>query len=205
MGNIGLSGDYDKDVDPDRYEHITSPRRVLQAEGIVGIIEQFCPAITPDGQAAEMLELAAGTGIITKVLKNRGYQVTALDYSGNMLDYLDQKSLGVLPVQADMNEVLPFKENAFHYATIVWANRFIDSKNLPSFLKEIRRVLRPDGIFVWPIFPIEGFLWRMKMIPNQLRPDLQKAGFRDIKTISAPFYVSGQPPLHSPGYLIAKK
>ena len=56
-----------------------------------------------------------------------------------------------------MNQSWPFPEKSFDAVTIVWGNSYIaDSAH---FANEDFRVLKPGGVFVWPIFWLEIPFW----------------------------------------------
>jgi demethylmenaquinone methyltransferase / 2-methoxy-6-polyprenyl-1,4-benzoquinol methylase len=87
-----------------------------------------------------VLDLAAGTGSISRVLSARGHRVVATDQSAEML------GRGRFPgaaVQAEA-EVLPFADAAFDAVTFGYLLRYVD--DVAGALGEIVRVLRPGGV-----------------------------------------------------------
>jgi demethylmenaquinone methyltransferase / 2-methoxy-6-polyprenyl-1,4-benzoquinol methylase len=106
-----------------------------------------------------VLDLAAGTGSITRVLAGRGHRVVAVDQSGEML------GAGVLPgpaVQATA-ERLPFADGVFDAVTFGYLVRYVD--DVTGLLEEVVRVVRSGGLvgmveFGRPVgFP--GALWAL--------------------------------------------
>lgn len=69
------------------------------------------------------------------------------------------------------------------------ANRYIDNPN--KLLSETYRVLKPGGVFLWPLFDFESFtsLKNLKMLvtlnPERLRQQALQAGYKDVKTIKS--------------------
>ena len=90
------------------------------------------------------LDLWAHTGQASQVLKSSGLvgDVTALEPSERMRETLGSKNI---PAMAWNDDLLPFEPDQFDLAVSVlglhWAN------DLPGLLQEIRRVLKPDGLF----------------------------------------------------------
>lgn len=112
-----------------------------------------------------------------------------------------------------MNKGLPFEYNSFDAATSVWANRYVTDSD--AFLREVARVLRPGGVFIWPIHRTERSLWKRKNGVRQhttaksLGKDALVAGFKTMTIVkSSSLENDGRVriPYHSrPRYLILTK
>jgi SAM-dependent methyltransferase len=90
---------------------------------------------------ADVLDLAAGTGIATRALSSRGGRVTALEPGEPMLRRLRAMSPKV-PVVVARAEQIPFRDNAFDLVTCATAWHWLDAAET---LAELRRVLRSGG------------------------------------------------------------
>jgi demethylmenaquinone methyltransferase/2-methoxy-6-polyprenyl-1,4-benzoquinol methylase len=97
-------------------------------------------------EKAAVLDLACGTGDLTKALSDRGYHVTGLDISSEMMAigrekcrYLSPKPNFVL----GSAEQIPFPDDTFDAVTIAFGLRNFDHR--ARCLAEIRRVLKPGG------------------------------------------------------------
>jgi demethylmenaquinone methyltransferase/2-methoxy-6-polyprenyl-1,4-benzoquinol methylase len=86
-----------------------------------------------------VLDLAAGTGQISRMLAGAGHRVVASDQS---LEMLRQGSFPG-PIAAATAERLPFGDGDFDGATFGYLLRYVDS--VPGCLREIARVVRPGG------------------------------------------------------------
>lgn len=89
------------------------------------------------------LDLACGTGRMTKVMETGGLEVIGVDISREML--LRAKGVESPLVQADVLK-LPFDDAIFDVVIAFRLLYFLD--NLPDFLKEVRRVLKREGVFI---------------------------------------------------------
>jgi demethylmenaquinone methyltransferase/2-methoxy-6-polyprenyl-1,4-benzoquinol methylase len=87
-----------------------------------------------------ILDVAAGTGSITKSLEAEGYRVVALDQSDEMLSQLDVTKAHRLLATA---ERLPIRDQAFDALTAGYLLRYVE--DLPGALRELSRVTRPGG------------------------------------------------------------
>jgi SAM-dependent methyltransferase len=90
---------------------------------------------------ADVLDLAAGTGIATRALHSRGARVVALDPGEPMVRRLRAMSPAV-PGVVGQAEQIPFSNNSFDLVTCATAWHWLD---VADTLAELRRVLRQDG------------------------------------------------------------
>jgi demethylmenaquinone methyltransferase/2-methoxy-6-polyprenyl-1,4-benzoquinol methylase len=107
-------------------------------------------ALRPRGS---VLDVAAGTGSITRLLERRGQKVTALDLSPEML----RQHPGLQRVQARA-DALPFLDGAFDSLTFGYLLRYVDEP--VACLEELRRVVRPGGILGMVEFGMPTGIWR---------------------------------------------
>ncbi len=103
---------------------------------------------------ARVLEVAAGTGLVTPVLAKAAGAVIATDYAAAMVDRLREKvvatgSTNVECRQADLY-ALPFEPGTFD--AVVAANVLHLVPDLNAALAALIGMLRPGGILVAPTF-----------------------------------------------------
>ena len=111
---------------------------------------------------AQVLDLACGTGDLTKALAQRGWQVTGLDISAEMMEVGKEKCAALDPKPVFVlgsAEAIPFADASFDAVTIAFGLRNFDRR--AQCLQEIRRVLKPGGVLAVLEFavPKNGF-WR---------------------------------------------
>lgn len=86
------------------------------------------------------LDVAAGTGSITRLLQGQGATVVSLDQSLQMLtSAVDRGATGILATA----ERLPFPDEQFDVVTFGYLLRYVD--DVPAAMGELTRVLRPGG------------------------------------------------------------
>ena len=93
----------------------------------------------------EVLDLGCGVGNDTLYLTERGFKVIACDYSEVSLDHLKKQLKDVKTIQLDISQPLPFKENIFDLIIADLSLHYFDKKTTIEIMKEIRRILKPNG------------------------------------------------------------
>jgi demethylmenaquinone methyltransferase / 2-methoxy-6-polyprenyl-1,4-benzoquinol methylase len=87
-----------------------------------------------------VLDVAAGTGSITRLLTDSGATVVSLDQSNQMLEQAVAR--GATGVRATA-ESLPFPDESFDRVTFGYLLRYV--ADVPAAMRELARVLRPGG------------------------------------------------------------
>jgi len=100
-------------------------------------------AAVPAG--ARLLNLPAGNGALSAQLRARGYEVVSADLFPEVCT-----ESGDEPVEADMNETLPFEDDAFD--GVLSQEGVEHLENLAGFFRESRRILK-DGGHIWITTP----------------------------------------------------
>lgn len=97
-------------------------------------------------KGARVIDVAAGTGIASRQLAERGARVIAVELSEAMLAMLVAGSPGIDAVQGDAH-ALPLADRSAEMVTCVQAWHWMDKQRAVA---EARRVLRPGGLLaVW--------------------------------------------------------
>lgn len=92
-----------------------------------------------------VLEIGAGTGVHTEPVARTGASVVATDISSNALRVMRERLRGrVIAAAADM-EALPFAAASFDVVACAGSLSYGNPRVVDE---EIRRVLRPDGVFI---------------------------------------------------------
>ena len=157
---------------------------------------------------SSVLELACGTGIVTRVLRDRlpaGVRLVATDLNEPMIESASQKFRKDEAVewrQADASS-LPFEDGSFDAVVCQFGIMFVPDKTLAA--REAHRVLKPGGVFIFNVWDsiehnelcriahetISGFFEKdpptFYQVPfgyhdhAEITRVLKQAGFRDVR------------------------
>lgn len=145
----------------------------------------------PNGKNKKALDIGIGTGRNSRILLNKGYLVKGIDISGKMIKAakkkLKNKKISFFIV--DANKKLPFQDSSFNAIICMRVLKYIPNWQLT--IKEILRILKPGGFFIFDIansysiayFGLKNanyFLFKYKEVETTLK----NAGF-DIISIKA--------------------
>ena len=90
-----------------------------------------------------VLDVATGTGLVAAELLRRGFSVTGLDQSAEMLDVARRRLGTRIDLVESSAEDLPFGDGAFDHLTFTYLMRYVDDPD--AVLAELARVVRPGG------------------------------------------------------------
>lgn len=143
--------------------------------------------------SSRVLEVAAGTGLVTVELARAVEQLVATDYASAMVTALEARAraaglVNVVCEQADLY-ALRFEQDSFD--AVVATNVLHIVPDLPGALAALRRVLKPGGRLITPtychdetalswvasrLFAITGFPGHRRFTVSSLRASLEAAG-----------------------------
>lgn len=141
-----------------------------------------------DKVSGTVIDIGSGRGFLLDILRRhiRG-RIVCLDISSEMLLAEEYQILGALRVEGSAF-ALPFESNAFSLACSSLADPFLNSKSL----REVRRVLRKGGVF---LFSIPTNLWAKALravvgLPNVTTTFKISSG-EEVLTISLTYSENG--------------
>jgi demethylmenaquinone methyltransferase/2-methoxy-6-polyprenyl-1,4-benzoquinol methylase len=91
-----------------------------------------------------VLDVATGTGLVAAELLARGFDVTGLDQSPDMLALARERFGPRVELVESSAESLPFADASFDHLTVTYLLRYVDDP--AATLKELARVVRPGGV-----------------------------------------------------------
>ncbi|MBS1807108.1 MAG: methyltransferase domain-containing protein [Acidobacteria bacterium] len=102
-------------------------------------LDQFLP---PRGDGLEMLDVGCGTGYHMARYRARGFRLTGIDGSADMLRQARELNPDIVFYQSDVDR-LPVAETAFDLAFSIEVLRYLP--DIQPCVREIHRILRPGG------------------------------------------------------------
>ena len=170
------------------------------------LIEPFLAEFISFRKYERILDLGCGDGRAAAAISNLGTQIYCLDSSLNMLKNLQRRKIkNLIPINGDAKE-LPFPDSFFDLVISISMVEHIPYNDLLKVFSEVRRVLKPDGLFLvrndaW----FYGVLEKFRILPGQFgrKPDpthinmmtakkfeilLRKAKFEILREDHFPFY-----------------
>ncbi|MGH9737854.1 MAG: class I SAM-dependent methyltransferase [Candidatus Acidiferrales bacterium] len=175
-------------------------RRLCRSARWRSVLEQFVvPSALADGHLGEeVLELGPGDGLTTELLRPHISRITALEIHPPTAKKLAARFRGtnVTALQGDAS-AMQFPDGQFSGVVSLHVLHHIPSVELQDkVFREVRRVLRPGGVFVC-IDSVNFRTLPMRLIhigdkivpvdPAALEPRLGSAGFCDISIDTNPY------------------
>ncbi len=108
----------------------------------------YSSGVKPD---ASIAELGCGTGTMTELLSDDGFDITGIDLSEDMLSLAREKVPGVNFLRMDMREfILDKKQDAI--ISVADSVNYLESvDDLAKTLKCVRDALKPGGVFIFDL------------------------------------------------------
>jgi demethylmenaquinone methyltransferase/2-methoxy-6-polyprenyl-1,4-benzoquinol methylase len=91
-----------------------------------------------------VLDVATGTGLVARELLRRGFRVTGLDQSPEMLELARRRFGDEVELVEATADGIPFADASFDHLTFTYLLRYVDDPG--ATLRELARVVRPRGV-----------------------------------------------------------
>lgn len=101
-----------------------------------------------------VLEVAAGTGLVTATVAQEAREVVATDYAAEMVARLQSRvrAAGLSNVAVEQADLYELRFEAQSFDAVIAANVLHLVPDLPGALAALRRVVKPGGVLVLPTF-----------------------------------------------------
>lgn len=175
---------YSSPEEAEEYHRIAM--KYFEREKLAEYIAKTFQKLIPSGST--IIDSAAGTGIVTKALVAKDFKVIALDISSHQLDFLRNSISGITTILSDINSPINCEDESVYGITQTGANRFMTIEGQELFIKESARVLKEDGIFIYPVFLGEVFSskyrhgLKQKSFALEISRFMEKCGLEILKT-----------------------
>lgn len=102
----------------------------------------------------KVLEVAAGTGIVTSAIARSCDLVVATDYASAMVEALQQRvrDAGVKNVECEQADIYALPYQSGEFDAVVAANVLHLVPDLSAAIQALRKVMKPGGLLVAPTF-----------------------------------------------------
>ena len=147
-----------------------------------------------------VLEVAAGTGIVTSAISQSSDSVVATDYAAAMVAALEQrgKDAGLTNVTCEQADIYALPYPAGEFDAVVAANVLHLVPDLPAALDALRQVLKPGGSLVVPTFchdetkvswlvsrilAVSGFPGHRRFTLQSLQSGLEENGLKVVNIV----------------------
>ena len=97
------------------------------------------------------MDLACGTGVLCRILKNEGIEAAGMDFSSGMIDIARQDSPDITYDVADMITYRPDKQFDLVTCTGDAVNHISDLENVGKIFQNVYAYLTPGGYFVFDL------------------------------------------------------
>ncbi len=147
----GFYNRYTNDIDYKKIANYTE--RCLKKFGL--------PKRSDGGAVPMLLDVACGTGVLTCMLAERGYEMIGLDVSEEMLyeaeERAQDKNLDILWLCQDMCKMDLFGTVSAMICMTDGINHITSETKLEKFFKRIRNFIDDDGLFIFDVLSEKYF------------------------------------------------
>jgi len=130
-----------------------------------------------ENKPKKILEIGCGTGSYTKILLDRGHEVTAIDISGNMLEIARRKCNCTL-IKGDIRDITLNEEFDACIAMFAVIGYITKNSDIIETLNNIHRHLKPNGVFV---FDVWNGLAVMRLLPEQRIKEVENGEIKIVR------------------------
>lgn len=100
-----------------------------------------------ESSSSSILDIGFGTGVLTTQLYNKGYHITGVDFSSNMIDIAKDKMPDAVLVNWDFSSGLPneITSNKYDYIISTYAIHHLSDESKVEFIKALAKLLNTNG------------------------------------------------------------
>lgn len=144
-------------------------------------LDRFLPE---NGEGKKLLDVGCGTGYHLARYRRRGFDISGVDGSEDMLKQARMINPDIEFKQSDVDK-LPYEDNSFDYALCIEVLRYLPDIN--PCMQEINRVLKPGGVALITAAPL--FQANFYYPVNRLAASVKMGSLTSLKQF---FHTSGE-------------
>lgn len=157
-------------------------KNLVDYEGQTDYLEKIVRKLK-NGRVDSIIEIACGTGNYAFILAKRGYRVTGIDSSREMIEIARRKGRGSSNprfIKMDMRDIT-LDEN-FDIATVLFGGfgYLLERRDLGRFFSGVRNVLRPNGLLLFEFWHNAAILPEATTPSGRKMYDVSVSGSRKI-------------------------
>lgn len=137
----------------------------------------FLEEIFGESKPKKILEVGCGTGNYTKILFERGYKITGVDLSEDMLKIAREKCACKF-IEGDIRDISLNEKFDASIAMFAVMGYITKNSEITKALNNIHQCLKPNGIF---IFDVWNGLAVMRILPEQRIKEVENNKVRIIR------------------------
>ena len=137
----------------------------------------FIENVFGENKPEKILEVGCGTGNYTKILLERGYEVTAVDISEDMLE-IARRKCNCKIIKGDIRSVSINDKFDACIAMFAVMGYLTKNSDVIKALNNIHRHLKPNGVFV---FDVWNGLAVMKLLPEQRMKEMENDKIKIVR------------------------
>ena len=139
----------------------------------------FIEEIIGESKPKKILEVGCGTGNYTKIVVDRGYEVTAVEVSEDMLKLASEKcDCKCKFIKGDISDITLNEKFDTCIAMFAVMGYITENADIIKALNNIRRHLKPNGIFV---FDVWNGLAVLRLLQEQRLKEVESDEIRIIR------------------------
>lgn len=145
----------------------------------VDFIEDIFGEFIGESKPKKILEVGCGTGNYTKIMVDRGYEVTAVDVSEDMLKLASEKcDCECKFIKGDIGDITINEKFDTCIAMFAVMGYITENTEIIRALNNIRRLLKPNAIFV---FDVWNGLAVLRRLPEQRLKEVENDELKIIR------------------------
>lgn len=114
----------------------------------------------------KVLNIGVGSGLLENICTNKGADVFSLDPDEKTISRLQENGVGDDKAKVGYSQDIPYPDDCFDVVVMSEVLEHLDENILDQTIKEVRRVLKPEGLFVGTVPSNENLAESIVICPD---------------------------------------